>query len=364
MFEAQLVKLTAITDNRKNLYIKLPLVNILNSNSQLNKENYARKFFVSFRAFWYSCAVNIPLEVAIRLLKEGKVVAVPTETVYGLAGSLQRPEALEAIFALKGRPAGNPLIVHVSDFATALPLVANVPRTFHQLADAFWPGPLTLVVPADLTAIPSVVRAGLPTVGVRAPRHPLLQAVLREVGPLAAPSANRSGRPSAVTAEQVAADFGETLPILDGGPCGCGVESTILIDQEGTWGIGRLGAITAEELKGVLGYSPEIINSREPICPGHLFCHYAPEAKLLWGIQPAEAIIGFEERAYGKEYRFFSLGSLADPAGVAHNLYTTLRQLDTAGVASACVDADFPDAGLWITIGERLRRAAGQLDPI
>jgi L-threonylcarbamoyladenylate synthase len=311
------------------------------------------------------------LETAQRLLNTG-VVAVPTETVYGLAASVSQPAAIDQIFVLKGRPANNPLIIHIAEFKQLEQYVSTLPEGARELAQAFWPGPLTLVLPCDLEQVPSQVRAGLNTAAFRVPNHPMTLELLSITGPLVMPSANLSGRPSATSPEHVEEDFGSEFPVLDGGSCGFGVESTILYYGDEQWQIIRLGALPAEAFEDVLGYIPLFnVSSKEkaPICPGQLYRHYAPKAKLILvenltecaDRECAGVILGFNDRKYPAADRVISLGSSSSPKDVAENLYAVLRYLDQEGIESVLVDMDFPRHGLWLTIEERLKKAASKV---
>lgn len=216
------------------------------------------------------------LELAISHLKSGKVVAFPTETVYGLAAPVFSPETIEKIFLLKGRPRDNPLIVHVANFEQLELVVDSFPV---DLAEHFWPGPLTLILPKR-SSVPSIVSAGLETIGVRMPSHPLARQLIEAVGPLVAPSANLSGRPSCTTAQDVREDFGDQILILDGGPCSGGLESTVLGLDPPT--IFRPGAVTKEELEAFLGHKVDVAKGGmdKPPSPGMKYKHYAPLAKV------------------------------------------------------------------------------------
>lgn len=311
--------------------------------------------------------MRVNLEKATKLLQTGNVVAIPTETVYGLAASLSDPEAIEHIFTLKGRPADNPLIIHVADHSQVEFYTKDVPKGFEVLATTFWPGPMTLVLPAVKDWVPSIVRAGLDTVAFRIPSHPLTLQVLSNVGPLVMPSANLSGKPSATRPEHVESDFGKDFPILDGGECHRGVESTILMHNKGKWEIVRLGALTPEIFEPLLGYLPRInecIDEEHPVCPGQLYRHYAPQATLILdkGVTPDSigTIIGFSDRSYPVSCRVYELGSIANPEEVAKNLYEILRKLDREGVEKAWVDTSFPSNGLWTTVAERLIKASAK----
>lgn len=309
--------------------------------------------------------MRISLQHAAKALLNGQVVAVPTETVYGLAASITRPTAIARIFSIKGRPASNPLIVHLSSLTEMASYLLACPEGFEALAEAFWPGPLTIVLPVNQAKIPAIARAGLETAGFRIPSHPLALELLHHTGPLVMPSANVSGKPSATAAEHVEFDFGADFPVLDGSCCPCGLESTILTYVASRWCIIRLGAIPRESFLPVLGYVPEIVTKeagQKPLCPGQSFRHYAPKASLLLvkNIQAKTCgtLLGFADRTYPAGMQFISLGSSTQPEEVAENLYARLRELDLRHIEQAMVDMNFPQEGLWLTIAERLERAA------
>lgn len=301
------------------------------------------------------------LEQAASLLKEGKVVAIPTETVYGLAAVASNPVAVESLFQLKNRPRENPLIIHMHDASSLEDYVERIPQEAIALAEKFWPGPLTIVLPVREGAVLSSVSAGLRTQAFRVPNHPLTRALIAQTGPLVAPSANLSGNPSTVSPDQVEKDFGKDFPVLDGGRCKKGLESTILVWEEDHFGLGRLGAIPAEEFLPILGYVPQLSSPKEkPLCPGQLYRHYAPKAKLHFSqnLANASVIIGLKGRSYPSTAQLFYLGAEDNPEGVAYSLYTVLRTLDDEGIQEAWIDADLPKTGLWVTIKERLRKAS------
>jgi len=224
-----------------------------------------------------------------------------------------------------------------------------------------------------------LVRAGLATAGFRVPGLRLTRQLINKTGPLVMPSANRSGRPSATRPEHVEEDFGIHFPLLDGGICTKGVESTILFYYEGEWVILRLGALASETFEPILGYQPRVhckpvpeeardgqdMTACQPLCPGQQFRHYAPHAHLFLGdpvaLAHAPFVLGFRERCYPAGKRVIVLGSLLCPEKVAENLYQALRQLDQEGAAHAWVDMDFPREGLWATVAERLLRAGEQI---
>jgi len=306
----------------------------------------------------------ITIEEATALLQSGKVVAIPTETVYGLAASMENPLAIEEIFRLKLRPQNNPLIVHLRDAKQIERYAISLPYGFFSLAENFWPGPLTIVVEVANDLVPEVVRAKKKTCAFRVPKHKTTQKLLQNISPLVAPSANLSGKPSSTRREHIISDFGADFPVLEGDICKHGVESTIVFFEQGRWVIVRQGAITVSDLESVLGYPPEKRDSasNEPLCPGQLFKHYAPMAKLFLSDAPYDGkvtdVVGFSNRSYPGACRFFSLGEDHSAELVAHSLYEALRALDTAGVTEAWVDMQMPGTGLWQTIRERLCRAA------
>lgn len=299
----------------------------------------------------------IQKEQAKEILIKGGNVIIPTETVYGLAASIAHPEAVARIYSLKKRPQENPLIIHAATVDQILELVTHVPESFFLLADRFWPGPLTLILEANKDIHP-LVTAGLPTVGVRIPNHKATLSLIKETGPLAAPSANLSGRPSSTKHWHLEKDFGTDFPILDGDPPVCGLESTILGWINESWQILRYGFLAKESIEEVLGIS--LVDSLLNICPGKRFKHYSPDAILVCtsdSIVEAEAIIGYENRCYASPLPLYSLGRDDDPASIAHNLFATFRQIDQDGLAKVWIDIDLPQQGLYNTILERIARS-------
>jgi L-threonylcarbamoyladenylate synthase len=298
---------------------------------------------------------------AAAMLAEGRLVALPTETVYGLAADARSPDAVAAIFAAKGRPAHNPLIVHVADRAAAGAL-ATFTDDAAALADAFWPGPLTLVLPlCHGHGLAAAVTAGLPTVALRAPAHASMQAVLRRFGgPVAAPSANPSGRISATTPTHVAEGLGSAVAaILDAGPCPVGVESTILAPGATTSRLLREGGLPREAIEPVTGpLVADTTPGARPEAPGQLSSHYAPRAPLLLGgtARPGEVSIGF-----GPGRADLSLSPTGDLAEAAATLFAVLHEADalaTTRKSPAIRVAPIPETGLGRAINDRLRRAA------
>ncbi len=298
---------------------------------------------------------------AARLLRAGKLVAFPTETVYGLGADATNGEAVAAIFEAKGRPRFNPLIVHVADADAARALVHLSPAQ-KLLAMRFWPGPLTLVGPrASGCPVSELVSAGLETLAVRVPAHVVAQALLRAAGrPVAAPSANRSERVSPTTAAHVAASLGSVVDlILDGGPCPVGLESTVVGADARGLVLLRPGGIPAEEIEAAAGalFAPE--QGRAPVSPGQLRRHYAPGARLRLNagtVEPGEALIGFGKVPEGIT-PLMNLSARGDLREAAANLFAALHRLDTEGIRRAAV-MPVPETGLGRAINDRLRRAA------
>lgn len=201
--------------------------------------------------------MEIPFDKAKALLQASQVIALPTDTVYGLAAPLNSPQAIEHLFQIKGRPTKKPLTIHLSDPSQVVPFTKTLPKDFHTLAKNFWPGPLTLVIPIDPDTIPKTVRASLPTAGFRIPNHPQTLKLIKEVGPLLIPSANLSGEPAATTPQQIEEAFGADFPLLKGQPPHHGIASTILCHENNRWHLLRHGAIPKEDFIPVLGYTPE-----------------------------------------------------------------------------------------------------------
>lgn len=297
---------------------------------------------------------------AADLLRAGGLVAFPTETVYGLGGDARIDRAVAAIFAAKGRPSFNPLIVHMPDLAAARTVAVFDDRA-EAVAAQFWPGPLTLVLPLRAEAgISPLVTAGLPTVAVRVPAHPVAQGLLRVFGgPLAAPSANPSGKVSPTRAAHVLAGLsGRIAAVVDGGSCAVGVESTIL-GLDGPPALLRPGGVTVEALEQALG-TPLAIGGSEtrPNAPGQLASHYAPGAAVRLAVtQPAagEVWVGFGPCPGAA----LSLSESGDLVEAAARLFHILREADeVAGEGGRIAFAPVPETGLGRAINDRLRRAA------
>jgi len=309
------------------------------------------------------------------LLRDGGMVAMPTETVYGLAANALDPGACRAIFAVKGRPLFDPLIVHVADAAMAETL-AFLPERFAPLAAAFWPGPLTLIVPKR-PVVPDLVTAGKDTVALRLPRHPVARALLEQANvPLAAPSANPFGYVSPTRPEHVAESFGARVPfILDGGPCAIGIESTILdLSDPARPAILRPGAVTASAIAAVLGTAVQerrvvVPQGAAAPAPGTLERHYSPRSPLALfpeGASPpaqeGETVLLLKRPEQDSANpHIFWLSETGDPAEMAATLFTLLRQLDRAGYRRIlCELPGSAAAGLAAAIRDRLLRAAGR----
>lgn len=221
------------------------------------------------------------IKEAIILLKQGIPIGFPTETVYGLGACVSAPDAIEKIFSIKGRPSDNPLIVHVATVDQAVALSQNLPTVFFRLVEKYWPGPLTLVVEKD-PSVPACISGGLSSIAIRMPSNPIARALIEGVGPLAAPSANLSGKPSPTTAADVLEDLDGKIPlIIDGGECSVGIESTVLSLLQDTPVLLRPGTITKEELESFLGQKIEDAhNGTKVLSPGMKYRHYAPRAKV------------------------------------------------------------------------------------
>ncbi|MBO9442314.1 threonylcarbamoyl-AMP synthase [Phaeobacter italicus] len=294
---------------------------------------------------------------AAALLQAGQLVAFPTETVYGLGADARQGEAVAALYAAKGRPSFNPLIAHVHSIEAAKRHVIWT-ETANKLAEAFWPGPLTLVLPLrDGHDISHLVTAGLETLGVRIPAHPAARALLSALdGPVAAPSANPSGRISPTTAAHVVAGLdGRIAAIVDDGPCGVGVESTIVGLSGETPILLRPGGLAQEDIEAVLGHPLQMRDASDPLtAPGQLLSHYAPRAKVRLNVttpDPAELYLGF-----GTMSCDLNLSDSADLVEAAANLFGHLHQLDAMDKPIAV--APIPEYGLGAAINDRLRRAA------
>lgn len=307
--------------------------------------------------------------LAARILAEGGLVGIPTETVYGLAANAFNPDAVVKIFEAKNRPFFDPLIVHTHSLEAAAGFVNDIPDRARKLFDAFAPGPITILLERNKEKIPDIVTSGLDTVAVRIPNHPLTLNLLQELDfPLAAPSANPFGYVSPTTAQHVQQHLGNEVDyILDGGPSLVGLESTIVGFEEGRTVIYRLGGLSVEDIEGVAGRVELAINaSSDPRAPGQLKSHYAPTKKLyIEGTEPVgldyskAAYIGFNIlNGKVREENQLLLSTTGNINEAAQKLFAALRKTDNLD-AEVVIAARFPDTGLGLAINDRLKRAAG-----
>lgn len=321
-------------------------------------------------------------EKAAKLLQNGECVAFPTETVYGLGADATNQAAIKKIYMAKGRPSDNPLIVHIASREQMDIFVASYPQKAVQLMENFWPGPLTVILPLKKDTLASNVSAGLSTVGVRMPEHPVSLALIKEAGlPVAAPSANRSGKPSPTTASHVIEDLdGEIAGIIDGGETGVGVESTVIDCSAEIPVILRPGGITKEQIEQIIGPVELATNdtkeTEKPKAPGMKYTHYAPKApvyliegsKEFWQkeINKAEAahkkigILATEELIEGLTTNAIiqSTGSISSMAEIANQLYKGLRAFDHVEVDMIFAEV-YPETELGAAVMNRLEKAAG-----
>lgn len=304
---------------------------------------------------------------AAQLLRDGNIVAIPTETVYGLAADAFDEAAVLKVFAAKQRPSFDPLIVHIGQRDDVPRVVRELPPGAEALMDAFWPGPLTLVLPKQ-PAVPDLVTSGLDSVGLRMPAHPLTRELLGLLDfPLAAPSANPFGYVSPTTAQHVADQLGDRVPyILDGGPCTVGVESTILGWDAGRWHLYRPGGIALEAIESVIGRVEPAVKQVLPVAPGMLESHYAPRKPVHVGDVPA-LLRRFAGQAVGviafrndhPAHRCEVLSESGDLSEAARHLFAVLRDMDGSDCA-VIVAEEFPEEGLGRAINDRLRRASAK----
>jgi L-threonylcarbamoyladenylate synthase len=294
---------------------------------------------------------------------------MPTETVYGLAGDGLNPAALARIFETKHRPLFDPLILHFADMSAAFDVVVQIPVVARELAQRFWPGPLTIVLPKR-DIVPDLATSGLPNVALRVPAHPVAQELLRAFGngPLAAPSANRFGRISPTDAQAVHAELGQTIPlILDGGACAVGLESTVIFVSERQPVLLRAGGISIEEIEAITGPVRHGAPVEErPLAPGQLKSHYAPRKPLTLVADaakiPAQDDVGW--LAFGAVTQTFpgvieNVSPNGDLREAATHFFRAMRALDDNPRVSELYAARFPEHGLGHAINERLERAAG-----
>lgn len=306
--------------------------------------------------------MKISIESAAEKLRAGELVAFATETVYGLGGNALDDAAVAEIFARKGRPGFNPLIIHVPDLVTAQRYVTLTPLA-EKLADAFWPGALTLVLPRKMKCDVSLLAsAGLDTLAIRVPAHEGARALLAEAGiPVAAPSANRSGRISPTRAEHVESEFGAQQLVVDGGACAVGLESTVVQAAAHVPVILRPGSVTAEMIERACGVAPQFAAAGDKVqAPGMLASHYAPSVKVRLNavdVQPGEALLAFGGNVPEGAAAMRNLSEAGDVKEAAANLFAFLRELDDARFTAIAV-MPIPHEGLGLAINDRLKRAA------
>ena len=320
------------------------------------------------------------IKTAVAILQEGGVIAMPTETVYGLAADASNPDAVKRIFKIKGRPVDHPLIVHIADESQMSYWAREVPKPAKLLAKHFWPGPLTLILPRS-QHVSDVVTGGQDTVGLRVPDHPVALALLRALGStaaLAAPSANRYGRISPTTAEHVREELGKSVDmILDGGPCQVGLESTIVSCIDNTVTVLRPGGIPLAALEEVLQQKIAVMDSTESKIrvSGSLLSHYAPVTPLevlpredFWqractleaqGLRVATLEWSAPDAVHSKHERIVRTTMPANAVAYGQLLYATLRQLDHAQFDRMIAEAP-PQTTEWLAVTDRLRRASYQ----
>ena len=309
------------------------------------------------------------VEAAAQALAAGELVALPTETVYGLGARADQDSAVARVFAAKGRPSDHPLIVHVAGLPEALHFAADISGAALRLVQAFWPGPVTVIVPRA-PGVASACAGGQDTIGLRCPSHPVARALLQRCAALgvegvAAPSANRFGRISPTTAAHVADEFGSELLILDGGPCEVGIESTIVDCSRGWPVLLRPGVLTRSALEQVLGEPLRDRDAQAPRASGTLEAHYAPRAKLSlvdMDHVPLRKASGNTLAVYSRTCPALPAGARwlpmpSDPAQAARTLFATLRLLDTPQIQQIWVERP-PDSPEWEGVRDRLRRAA------
>ena len=312
---------------------------------------------------------------AIDHLRAGRLVGFPTETVYGLGADAGNPDAVRRIFAAKGRPADHPVIVHLYDTGELGRWARSVPEGARRLAAAFWPGPLTLILPRAPN-VADVVTGGQDSVGLRVPAHPVAQALLRAFGGgIAAPSANRFGRISPTTAQHVADDLGDAVAqILDGGACAVGIESTIVAFVGDVPVLLRPGGIDAGDLHRVLGRAPGAAGDAAPRASGTLASHYAPRTPadlvsanalraeiLQLGARDESVAVLSRTVARPSDFSGVWLRAPADAAAFAHDLYANLRTLDAANADVILIER-VPDDDGWLAVRDRLERATRGMD--
>ena len=293
------------------------------------------------------------IQEAAERIRAGELVAFPTETVYGLGANALDARAVARIYEMKGRPAASPLIVHVASIDNAKSLVTEWPSQAEQLARLYWPGPLTLVLP-KIAAIPDIVTAGLPTVGIRVPNHSIALALIREAGvPIAAPSANRFMGLSPTTAEHVREAFGDAVPVVDGGPCQVGIESTVISIVGGEIRLLRAGMISIEDVEQAEAPPAGAAH----LAPGMHLRHYSPRTPLVLSDQPDPLGAYVWINLPATAARTIHMPAAAD--AYAARLYGVLHELDREGWPVICVEPP-PNAIEWAAVRDRLNRASSK----
>lgn len=331
------------------------------------------------------------IQEAAMYIRQGKTIAFPTETVYGLGADATNTGAIQRIFNAKGRPSDNPLIVHIAKSTQLENLVNEIPNIYIELMEALWPGPITFIFSIKSHKLSPVVTAGMSTVGIRIPNHPIALRILEAANcPVAAPSANISGRPSPTIARHVLDDLdGKIDGIFDGGSTGIGLESTVIAYVNQKLHILRPGGVTREKLHEinpkveiVNAYQHEIDVNEKPISPGMKYAHYSPKAKLeiisgknlydvknciIEKVKEAQTngiktgIMTFEESKHHYNADLvLSYGQLSNPESLAHHLYAVLRTFDTQGITYILAES-CPEVGVGVAVMNRLRKAAGNL---
>jgi L-threonylcarbamoyladenylate synthase len=310
--------------------------------------------------------IGIDLQIAAKSLEQGGIIGIPTETVYGLAANAFNEAAVLKVFAAKNRPSFDPLITHIAKGADLENLVEHIPEKAQKLIDKFWPGPLTLVLKKK-PIISDLISSGLPTAAFRMPSHPLLQELLQRIEfPLVAPSANPFGYVSPTSAQHVASQLGEKIDyILDGGPSKIGLESTIISFEKDIPQILRLGGLSVEEIKGVIGdVAVAISSTSKPSAPGMLSSHYAPKKKVILGdletlirlhAREKKGVLSFKENY--PSYVNFVLSESGSVNEAATKLFSALRWFESQNVDVILAEL-VPDRGLGRAINDRLKRAS------
>ena len=318
------------------------------------------------------------------LLRQGQLVVFPTETVYGMGASAWQPAAVRSVFETKGRPADNPLIVHISSVSMVSAFARQVPPRARTLMQKFWPGPLTIILKKKPEVL-DIVTAGMDTVALRMPDHALALALIAEAGPLVAPSANKSGRPSPTRPQHVAADFGRALPVIDGGDCDLGLESTVIDMTVHPPCILRPGYITPERIEEVCGFRPRMASSGKsgagdevPRSPGMKYSHYAPRAAVGWlpplpadrqsytaDELPAQSLVLMHYARAHRKQNVKQIHFQGDYARMARELYDWFRKADIDGFARVAIEP-FPAAeaaqtnALFQALNNRISKAIGE----